>query len=190
MSNIMHNISLCTIIAIYPSLYHIICLYMIGDWGTQFGMLIHFLKTKYPDQMQKRSAQLTSPTTTSPTTSTTTATPTTTNHNNDSIDLQLEISDLMSYYRQAKKLFDEEPEFKSVARQEVVKLQNGDKDSILVWNAICDKSRIEFNKIYNMLNITLIERGESFYNPYLAPLVEELKVRNILYTVLYLCSML
>ena len=173
---------------------------MIGDWGTQFGMLIHFLKTKYPDQIQKRSAQLTSSSSTttlstSPTTTTTAATPTltpTNDSNNDSIDLQLEISDLMSYYRQAKKLFDEEPEFKSVARQEVVKLQNGDKDSILVWNAICDKSRIEFNKIYNMLNINIIERGESFYNPYLAPLVEELKVRKILYIILYIyiCSIL
>ena len=143
-------------------------------------MLIHFLKTKYPDQIQKRSAQLTSSSSTTSTTSTITPTTPTANDSNDSIDLQLEISDLMSYYRQAKKLFDEEPEFKSVARQEVVKLQNGDTDSILVWNAICDKSRIEFNKIYNMLNISIIERGESFYNPYLSPLVEELKVRNVL----------
>jgi len=40
-------------------------------------------------------------------------------------------------------------------------------------------SRLAFQKIYDRLDITLEERGESFYNSLIPPLVEELKVRNL-----------
>ena len=126
----------------------------VGDWGTQFGMLIHYLKTKYPDQITIASSD-------------------------KAIDLKLNVADLMECYRAAKKCFDEDPVFKETARNEVVKLQGGDPDSLLVWNAICDKSRLEFKKIYDMLKVDIKERGESFYNPYLAPLVEDLVKKNV-----------
>ena len=127
----------------------------VGDWGTQFGMLIHYLKQKYPQQI------------------------TSSDSNHQVVDLQLNVADLMECYRAAKKCFDEDPQFKETARNEVVKLQSGDPDSLRVWNAICDKSRIEFKKIYDMLKVDIEERGESFYNPYLAPLVDDLVKRNI-----------
>ncbi|KAL7706993.1 arginyl-tRNA synthetase [Lotmaria passim] len=76
-----------------------------------------------------------------------------------------DISDLTSFYRAAKKCFDEDQEFKEQARLEVVKLQSLEEDSIRTWKFICDVSRKEFNKIYERLNVTLEERGESFYNP-------------------------
>ena len=44
---------------------------------------------------------------------------------------------------------------------------------------LCQLSRIEFQKIYDRLDIKLKEIGESFYNPMLKPLVEELLQRNI-----------
>lgn len=115
-------------------------------------MLIHYLKTKYPDQI---------------------ASP------NKTVDLKLNVADLMECYRAAKKCFDEDPVFKETARNEVVKLQRGDPDSLLVWNAICDKSRLEFQKIYDMLKVDIRERGESFYNPYLAPLVVDLVSKSV-----------
>lgn len=39
---------------------------------------------------------------------------------------------------------------------------------------LCALSRVEFQKIYDRLDINLTEVGESFYNPMLRPMVEEL----------------
>lgn len=39
---------------------------------------------------------------------------------------------------------------------------------------LCQLSRKEFQKLYDRMDIKLEERGESFYNPLLAPLVKEL----------------
>lgn len=61
-----------------------------------------------------------------------------------------------------------------------MKLQSGDESSLRAWRSICQLSRIEFQKIYDLLDISVTERGESFYNPYLAPLVEELRVKGLL----------
>jgi arginyl-tRNA synthetase len=103
----------------------------VGDWGTQFGMLIHFLKLQHPDFLQNPP----------------------------------EISDLVAFYKSAKKCFDEDATFKEQARLEVVKLQAYDPESIKAWNIFCDTSRKEFKDIYDRLGIKVEERGESFYNP-------------------------
>jgi arginyl-tRNA synthetase len=47
------------------------------------------------------------------------------------------------------------------------------------WQKICEASRVEFELIYQRLGITIQERGESFYNPLLAPLVSELLANEI-----------
>lgn len=44
---------------------------------------------------------------------------------------------------------------------------------------LCKISRHEFQKIYDRLEIKLTEVGESFYNPFLAPLVAELLEKKI-----------
>uniref|UniRef100_A0A663MVN1 Arginine--tRNA ligase, cytoplasmic n=1 Tax=Athene cunicularia TaxID=194338 RepID=A0A663MVN1_ATHCN len=44
---------------------------------------------------------------------------------------------------------------------------------IKAWELICDVSRKEFQKIYNCLDITLIERGESFYHEMMKDIVKE-----------------
>jgi arginyl-tRNA synthetase len=115
----------------------------VGDWGTQFGMLITYLKEVAPEAL-------------------TTA---------DAIDL----GDLVAFYKKAKARFDEDPEFQLVAREEVVKLQGGNADTLKAWNLLCTQSRREFQIIYDLLDIQLNERGESFYNPYLASVVEDLQ---------------
>ncbi|GFE72001.1 arginine--tRNA ligase [Chroococcus sp. FPU101] len=120
----------------------------VGDWGTQFGMLIAYLKEVYPEVL-------------------TTA---------DVIDL----GDLVTLYKQAKIRFDEDEEFKETARQEVVKLQAGEPESIHAWQLLCEQSRREFQKIYDLLNIKITERGESFYNSYLAKVVTELEQQGLL----------
>ena len=47
------------------------------------------------------------------------------------------------------------------------------------WEHICQASRKEFQAIYDRLGVTNIWRGESFYNPLLAPLVEEMEKAGI-----------
>ena len=121
----------------------------VGDWGTQFGMLIAHLKTVLPEITE-------------------TSTP--------SVDL----GDLVSWYRAAKQRFDEDAEFKKRAQQEVVALQSGQESSRRAWEHICAISRKAYQTIYDLLGIKLFERGESFYNPFLAPLIKELDEKNLL----------
>jgi arginyl-tRNA synthetase len=124
----------------------------VGDWGTQFGMLIHYLNTN-----KKMSAA------------------------NDSDDVGVAIGDLVEFYKAAKKKFDEDSDFQEAARKEVVKLQSNDPETILAWKKICDLSRREFQKIYDILHIEgLNERGESFYNPMLPNIVSELEEKGLL----------
>jgi len=120
----------------------------VGDWGTQFGMLITHLKQVAPEAL-------------------TTA---------DAVDL----GDLVAFYRQAKARFDADEAFQTTAREEVVKLQGGDPLSLKAWGLLCDQSRREFQAIYDRLDIALIERGESFYNPYLQAVVDDLRALGLL----------
>jgi arginyl-tRNA synthetase len=120
----------------------------VGDWGTQFGMLILYLREAYPQALTTADA--------------------------------LDLGDLVVLYKQAKQRFDTDPQFQAAARQEVVKLQAQDPDTIKAWNLLCDQSRREFQVIYDRLNVNLTERGESFYNPYLAAVVEDLKATGLL----------
>ena len=120
----------------------------VGDWGTQFGMLITHLKQVAPAALETA----------------------------DAVDL----GDLVAFYRQAKARFDDDEAFQATAREEVVKLQGGDPLSLRAWGLLCDQSRREFQKIYDRLEIALSERGESFYNPYLQAVVDDLKAAGLL----------
>jgi arginyl-tRNA synthetase len=128
--------------------YDVLRLNHVGDWGTQFGMLIAYLREAYPEALTTADA--------------------------------LDIGDLVSLYKQAKVRFDEDPEFKETARNEVVKLQAGAPDSLYAWNLLCQQSRREFQVIYDLLDIQLTERGESFYNPFLDDIVTQLIDRGLL----------
>jgi len=128
--------------------YDVLRLNHVGDWGTQFGMLIAYLREAYPEALTTADA--------------------------------LDIGDLVSLYKKAKVRFDEDEEFKQTAREEVVKLQAGASDSRRAWKLLCDQSRREFQVIYDLLDIKLEERGESFYNPFLADIVSELDEKGLL----------
>lgn len=119
--------------------YDVLRLNHVGDWGTQFGMLIAHLQDKFPDYL-----------TVSP-----------------------PIGDLQAFYKESKKRFDTEEEFKKRAYQCVVLLQSKNPDITKGWKLICDVSRQEFNKIYDALDISLVERGESFYQDRMNDIVKE-----------------
>jgi len=120
----------------------------VGDWGTQFGMLIAFLRVSYPEALITADA--------------------------------LELGDLVAFYKKAKEKFDQDEVFKETARLEVVKLQAGDPESRKAWQLLCEQSRREFQKIYEILDIELTERGESFYNPYLEGIIKLLETQELL----------
>ncbi|XP_028573321.2 arginine--tRNA ligase, cytoplasmic [Podarcis muralis] len=111
----------------------------LGDWGTQFGMLIAHLQDKFPDYL-----------TVSP-----------------------PIGDLQAFYKESKRRFDTEEEFKKHAYRCVVLLQSKNPDFIKAWKLICDVSRKEFQKIYDCLDVTIIERGESYYQDKMSDIVKE-----------------
>lgn len=120
----------------------------VGDWGTQFGMLITYLREAYPQALTQADA--------------------------------LDIGDLVAFYKKAKQRFDEDEVFREISRQAVVKLQAGDPETIQAWKLLCDQSRREFQAIYDLLDIQLTERGESFYNPFLPAVVADLERLGLL----------
>ncbi len=52
-----------------------------------------------------------------------------------------------------------------IDRPALPRTQSGDADCLAAWRMFCDVSRTEFEKLYSRLDVSLIERGESFYNP-------------------------
>jgi arginyl-tRNA synthetase len=92
----------------------------------------------------------------------------------------LNLGDLSSFYREAKKLFDTDEEFKEAARQAVVKLQAGEEKTILAWKIVCQLSSRAYQVIYNLMGIApFVERGESFYNALLPEVIEELEGKKL-----------
>jgi len=89
------------------------------------------------------------------------------------------IKDLQSFYAQSKKRFDSEPEFQKEAYQRVVDLQSGNADIVNAWNYIKDISRQSYNEIYDRLDISLVECGESFYQDKIPAMVAELEAAGI-----------
>lgn len=86
---------------------------------------------------------------------------------------------LMEWYRASKKRFDEDADFKTRARLAVVALQGGDKEALQAWEIICDISRRAFQEIYDLLDVKLQERGESYYNPMLPEIVADLEKKGL-----------
>lgn len=90
-----------------------------------------------------------------------------------------DLSHLVAWYKESKKLFDEDPDFKRSAQLEVVALQRGDPQARHAWEIICGISRKAYQEIYDLLDIEIVERGESFYNPYLAETVADLERKGL-----------
>ena len=90
-----------------------------------------------------------------------------------------DLTHLVAWYKASKHRFDSEPEFKKRAQQEVVHLQSGDPQALKGWKIICRISNQAYQEIYNLLDVELVERGESFYNPFLAEVVADLESKGL-----------
>jgi arginyl-tRNA synthetase len=120
----------------------------IGDWGTQFGMLIANL-----ERVQQQTGEV-----------------------------SMELSDLEAFYRESKKLYDEDEVFAAKARSYVVKLQGGDAECAVMWKKLVDITMEQNQHNYDRLNVSLSRKdvmGESMYNSMLAPIVADLKAQGL-----------
>ncbi len=94
----------------------------------------------------------------------------------------LDLADLAMFYRQAKQRFDGDEAFQAIARTSVVQLQAGDPETIQAWKIVCDLSNRTNLKLFDVMGLSPLikERGESFYNPFLADVLVELKRLGLL----------
>ncbi len=90
-----------------------------------------------------------------------------------------DLTHLVAWYRASKKRFDEDLHFKRASQLEVVALQQGEPEARHAWEIICEISRKAYQEIYDWLDIKLIDRGESFYNPFLADIVADLECKGL-----------
>ncbi len=90
-----------------------------------------------------------------------------------------DLTHLVNWYRASKKKFDEDADFKRRSQLEVVALQQGQPQARHAWQIICEISQKAYQEIYNLLDVKLIDRGESFYNPFLAETVADLEKKGL-----------
>jgi arginyl-tRNA synthetase len=126
----------------------------LGDWGTQFGMLIQYL-VEFPHDGPSSSE--------------------------DESGAEA-ISRLNALYRASRQQFDTDPDFAERARGRVVALQAGDPPTVAKWEEIVAESKIYFNDVYRRLDVLLSDEdavGESYYNPFLHEVAKDLEQRGI-----------
>jgi len=132
----------------------------VGDWGTQFGMLItHMLDVCARDLLDEKG-----------------------NVAGPAIDAE-SMGDLEEFYRQAKVRFDTDPDFRERSRQAVVLLQSGDPHTLQLWGAFREVSLDHCGAVYRRLHVLLTDndvRGESAYNDVLPDIVQALQEKGLL----------
>ncbi|MFH9827722.1 arginine--tRNA ligase [Streptomyces bobili] len=126
----------------------------IGDWGTQFGMLIQYLD-EHPHELDHKDAQVSG---------------------------EEAMSNLDRLYKAARRLFDADEEFKTRARRRVVDLQAGDPHTLAVWQKFVDESKIYFFSVFDKLDMEIRDEdivGESGYNDMLAETCRLLEEKGV-----------
>ena len=121
----------------------------LGDWGTQFGMLIGHL-----EELEKESQE----------------------------NMFMELADLGTFYREAKKHFDNDEAFADRARNYVVRLQAGDEYCLKLWKKLVDVTLSHNQDTYDRLNVSLKPSdvmGESAYNDSLPVIIQRLQEKSL-----------
>ena len=85
------------------------------------------------------------------------------------------IAELERLYKIINAECDANPARLEAAKQELVKLQAGDAENILIWREMIALSQKQFDTIYGRLGVTFDHAlGESFYNPQLGDVVSNM----------------
>ena len=118
----------------------------LGDWGTQFGMLIVGYRS-FLDQAAYE---------------------------------QDPLAEMERIYKEVQAKATTDTALADRAREELAKLQQGDEANTALWNEFMQVSRRAFERIYARLNVRFDHwLGESFYNPLLANVVQDLRDKNL-----------
>src|SRR6266542_4360282 len=113
----------------------------IGDWGTQFGMVIWGWKNLLDREALQRDP----------------------------------LAEIVRIDKETNARSTSDPAVREACRQELVKLQAGDKENTDIWNECVALSMQDFEHVYELLDIHYdIQCGESFYNDRLASVVDRL----------------
>ena len=113
----------------------------IGDWGTQFGMVIWGWKNLLDRQSLARDP----------------------------------LAEIVRIYKETNQRATSDPQVREACRQELVKLQAGDRENLDIWNECVAFSMQDFEHVYKLLDIHYdIQCGESFYNDRLPATVDRL----------------
>ncbi|MEU6806627.1 arginine--tRNA ligase [Streptomyces neyagawaensis] len=115
----------------------------IGDWGTQFGMLIQYL-LEHPHELDHKA-----------------------DGEDTAVSGEEAMSNLNRLYKASRVLFDSDEEFKTRARRRVVDLQAGEPETLALWQRFVDESKIYFYSVFEKLDMEIRDPdivGESGYN--------------------------
>jgi arginyl-tRNA synthetase len=90
------------------------------------------------------------------------------------------IAELERLYKIINAECDANPARLEEAKSELVKLQAGDAENISIWKEMIRLSQIQFDTIYARLGVKFdLALGESFYNPWLSEVVQDLLAEKI-----------
>ncbi len=113
----------------------------IGDWGTQFGMVIWGWKNLLDRQALQRNP----------------------------------LAEIVRIYKETNQRANDDPNVREACRQELVKLQAGDKENNDIWNECVAFSMQDFERVYKLLDVDYdLQCGESFYHNRLPAVVDRL----------------
>src|SRR5438477_657841 len=113
----------------------------IGDWGTQFGMVIYGWKNLLDRQALQRDP----------------------------------LAEIVRIYKETNERASKDPQVREACRQELIKLQAGDRENLDIWNECVAFSMQDFEHVYELIDIHYdIQCGESFYHDRLPGVVERL----------------
>ena len=113
----------------------------VGDWGTQFGMVIYGWKNLLDREALQRDP----------------------------------LAEIVRIYKETNERSTKDPQVREACRQELVKLQAGDRENVDIWNECAALSMQDFEHVYKLLDIHYdIQCGESFYNDRLPGVVDRL----------------
>ncbi|HEY2762319.1 MAG TPA: arginine--tRNA ligase, partial [Pirellulales bacterium] len=122
----------------------------LGDWGTQFGMIIYGLKNRGQLMLDVLSNKVSG----------------TNNYG--------------AIYALVNKRAEEDPSIRASCLVETLKLHTGDVENIRLWKEIIQQCQTDIEKIYKRLHVHFDEQlGESFYHDRLAAVVENLSSKKI-----------
>src|SRR5206468_11883217 len=91
----------------------------VGDWGTQFGMVIYGWKNLLDRQALQRNP----------------------------------LAEIVRVYKETNERAASDPQVREACRQELVQLQEGDKENTDIWNECVAFSMQDFEHVYKLIDI-------------------------------------